>query len=96
MNKIDTNINTFKKSIESTFKAISKKSNINILFGLENKNSDQDVVLPEINRDIFFKSKLSIRGKSDSASLVNRYHNKKIHQTILHSFQNLLYLYYHQ
>ena len=80
MNKIDTNISTFKKSIESTIKAISKKSNINILFGLENKNSDQDVVLPEVNSDIFFKSKLSIRGKSDSASLVNRYHNKKIHQ----------------
>ena len=55
MNKIDTNISTFKKSIESTIKAISKKSNINILFGLENKNSDQDVVLPEVNKEIFLK-----------------------------------------
>ena len=80
MNKLDTNINTFKKSIESTIKAISKKSNINILFGSENKNLDQDVNLPEINKKKLFKSKLTIRGRSDSASLVNRYHNKILHQ----------------
>ena len=79
MNKLDTNINTFKKSIESTIKAISKKSNINILFGSENKNLDQDVNLPEINKKKLFKSKLTIRGRSDSASLVNRYHNKILH-----------------
>ena len=80
MNKLDTNINTFKKSIESTIKAISKKSNINILFGSENKNLDQDVNLPEINKKKLFKSKLTIRGRSDSASLVNRYHDKILHQ----------------
>ena len=80
MSKPNTNINTFKKSIESTIKAISKKSDINILFGSDNKSSYQNVNLPEVNKDKLYKSKLSIRGRSDSASLVNRYHDKKIHQ----------------
>ncbi len=80
MSKPNININTFKKSIESTIKAISKKSNINILFGSDNKSSFQNVNLPEVNKDKLYKSKLSIRGRSDSASLVNRYHDKKIHQ----------------
>ncbi len=80
MSKPNTDINTFKKSIESTIKAISKKSDINILFGSDNKSSYQNVNLPEVDTDKLYKSKLSIRGKSDSVSLVNRYHNKKIHQ----------------
>ena len=49
MSKPNTNINTFKKSIESTIKAISKKSDINILFGSDNKSSYQNVNLPEVN-----------------------------------------------
>ena len=80
MSKPNTNINTFKKSIESTVKAISKKSDINILFGSDNKNSYQNVNLPEVNKDKLYKSRLRIRGRSDSASLVNRYHDNKIHQ----------------
>ena len=80
MSKLTTNINTFKKSIESTVKAISKNSNINISFGADNNNSDQNVNLPEVDKNELFKSKLSIRGISDSVSLVNRYHNKKIHK----------------
>ena len=80
MSKLNTNINTFKKSIESTIKAISKNSKINVSFGADNSNSDQNVNLPEVDKNELFKSKLSIRGISDSVSLVNRYHNKKIHQ----------------
>ncbi len=80
MSKPNTNIDIFKKSIESTIKAISKKSDINILFGSDNKSSYQNVNLPEVNKNGIYKSKLSIRGRSDSASLVNRYHDKKVHQ----------------
>ena len=80
MNKLEKDINTFKKSIESTIKAISKKSDINILFGSDSKSSYQNVNLPEVNKNKLYKSKLSIRGRSDAASLVNRYHDKKMHQ----------------
>ena len=80
MTKLNTSVNTFKKSIESTIKAISKKPDINILFGSGNTNSDQNVNLPEVNKKTLYKSRLSIRSKSDSASLLNRYHNKKIHK----------------
>ena len=77
MSKPNTNINVFKKSIESTIKAISKKPDISILFGSDNKSSYQNVNLPEVNKKQLYKSKLSIRGRSDSASLVNRYHDQK-------------------
>ena len=80
MSKPNTNINVFKKSIESTIKAISKKPDISILFGSDNKSSYQNVNLPEVNKKQLYKSKLSIRGRSDSASLVNRYHDQKVHQ----------------
>ena len=80
MSKPNININIFKKSIESTIKAISKKSDISILFGSDNKSSYQNINLPEVNKNKLYKSKLSIRGMSDAASLINRYHDKKIHK----------------
>ena len=58
MNKPNTNINTFKKSIESTVKAISKKSDINILFGSDNKSSYQNVNLPEVNKNKLYNLNL--------------------------------------
>ena len=69
MSKPNTNINTFKKSIESTVKAISKKSDINILFGSDKK------LLPkckfvQVNKDKLYKSRLRIRGRSDSHHLL--------------------------
>ena len=80
MSKEDKNINIFKKSIESTVKAIANKSDISILFGTDKKNSQQDVNLPEIDKANLYESKLNIRGKSDSASLIKRYHDSKIHK----------------
>ena len=44
MDKIDTNISTFKKSIESTIKAISKKSNINILSASDLNDAAKKIV----------------------------------------------------
>ena len=82
MNKEDKNINIFKKSIESTVKAVAKKSDISILFGTNEKNSQQNVHLPEIDKANLYESKLNIRGKSDSASLIQRYHDKKIHNRL--------------
>ena len=72
MNREDKNINTFKKSIESTVKAVANKSNISILFGTDKKNSEQNVNLPEIDKANLYESKINIRGKSDSASLIQR------------------------
>ena len=88
MNKQDTNVNAFKKSIESTIKAISKNHKISVLFGSDSKNTGQDVNLPDVNKKKIYNSKLSIRGKSDSASLINRYHNKKIHKLLLRFFHS--------
>ena len=68
MSKPNTNINIFKKSIESTIKAISKKSDINILFGSEKKSSYQNVNLLEVNKNKIYKRKISIRGNSENES----------------------------
>ncbi len=82
MSKEDTNIYVFKKSIESTIKAVANKSDISILFGTDKKHSQENVNLPEIDKANLYESKLNIRGKSDSASLIQRYHDSKIHKTM--------------
>jgi len=70
----------FKKSIESTIKAISEKKNLNIFFGDIDKTKKQDILLPSLN-DFSKKSKIiMVRGMSDSASLIKKYHNTKIHE----------------
>ena len=80
MSKEDKNIDIFKKSIESTVKAIANKSDISILFGTDKKNLQENVNLPAIDKINLYKSKLNIRGESDSASLVQRYHDSIIHK----------------
>ncbi len=73
-------INTFKKSIESTCKTISKDPRISLLFG-DNKNSNEHYIhLPDISDSNYYSDKDIIRGKSDSASLIKRYHNTNIHK----------------
>ena len=70
----------FKKSIESTIKAISENKNLNIFFGDIDKTKKQDILLPSLN-DFSKKSKIiMVRGMSDSASLIKKYHNTKIHE----------------
>ena len=73
-------INTFKKPIESTCKTISKDPRISLLFG-DNKNSNEHYIhLPDISDSNYYSDKDIIRGKSDSASLIKRYHNTNIHK----------------
>ena len=80
MSKEDKNINIFKKSIESTVKAVANKPDISILFGANKKNFQRNITLPEVDKANFYQSKLNIRGKSDSASLIQRYHDSKVHK----------------
>ncbi len=82
MNNEENKIASFKKSIESTVKAISRKPNINVFFGNDRKNNEVEVNLPNINKDKFLENKDYVRGKSDSASLVGRFHNTKIHKDL--------------
>ena len=74
MNSEENKINSFKKSIESTIKAISKKSNVNVYFSNDKGTNDLDINLPSLNKDNFLEKKYYVRGISDSASLLKRFH----------------------
>ena len=82
MNEENKKPDVFKKSIESTVRSISKKSDISILFGDIKKNSKEEINLPEITKSNVNKDKDLIRGISDSASLMKRYHNSKLHKKL--------------
>ncbi len=82
MNSEENKINSFKKSIESTIKAISKKSNVNVYFSNDKGTNDLDINLPSLNKDNFLEKKYYVRGISDSASLLKRFHSKEIHKEL--------------
>ena len=69
----------FKKSTESTVRAITNKSNLNIQFNSENIKRDDVISLPKINAVLTTNEISYIRGSSDSASLINKYHNFSTH-----------------
>ena len=78
-------IENFKKSIKSTVKAISNKKDVNIQFGNDEDNKSNNISLSPISFNESLSNKEIIRGESDSASLVERYHNPKIHKEFLPS-----------
>ena len=82
MNSEENKISSFKKSIESTIKAISKKSNINVYFSNDKGTYDLDINLPTLSKDNFLEKKYYVRGISDSASLLKRFHSKEIHKEL--------------
>ncbi|MEC8100574.1 MAG: cobalamin biosynthesis protein CobT [Pseudomonadota bacterium] len=71
----------FKKSIESTIRAISEKKSLNIFFGDNIKNKSHDIVLPSIKNTSNSNIKI-IRGIGDSLSLKEKFHSSKLHQKI--------------
>ena len=88
MNEDINKINAFKKSIESTIRAISRKPNVSILFGGDKENSLQEINLPEISKNNIYENKTNVRGKSDSASLIKRYHNSQVHKKMAPKKEN--------
>ena len=83
MSKSQTNfIDSFKRSIESTVKAISKDPNISLVFGEKEAPEKYKINLPEVSKKNYSSDKTIVRGKSDSASLIKRFHDIGIHKTM--------------
>ena len=82
MSKEENIISSFKRSIESTVKAISERPSVSVLFGNEKPHNETEVNLPKISKNNFFKDKNFIRAKSDSASLVKKFHDIEIHKRL--------------
>ena len=73
-------IDSFKKSIESTVKAIAKDANISLIFGQKSVPEKDNINLPDISKKTYYLDKTIIRGESDSASLIKRFHNIEMHK----------------
>ncbi len=72
----------FQKSIESTVKAISEEKNLNIYFGDTKNNNTSDIILPVVKSSSELSDIKKIRGMSDSASLIKKYHDKNLHKKL--------------
>ena len=72
----------FQKSIESTVKAISEEKNLNIYFGDTKNNNKSDIILPVVNSSSELSDIKKIRGMSDSASLIKKYHDNNLHKKL--------------
>ena len=79
--KVET-YDSFQKSIESTAKVISEDKNLNIFFGKSTKRNQTDIFLPIIAGSSELKEIKKIRGMSDSASLIRRYHDFDLHKKL--------------
>ena len=79
--KVET-YDSFQKSIESTAKVISEDKNLNIFFGQSAKKSQTDIFLPIIAGPSELKEIKKIRGMSDSASLIRKYHDFDLHKRL--------------
>jgi len=83
MSKNNINIiDTFKKSIESTVKAIAKDADISLIFGQKASPEKYNINLPDISEKNYYSDKNIVRGESDSASLIKRFHNVEIHKAM--------------
>ena len=88
MFKKDRTNDYFKKSIESTVKAISEKKNLNIFFGETDKTKSQDIILPSIKDPSEVIKVKKIRGMGDSASLMQKFHDSILHKKLCPSQEN--------
>ena len=73
---------SFQKSIESTAKVTSEDKNLNVFFGESVKKNKTDIFLPVIDETSDLKDIEKIRGMSDSASLIRKYHDFDLHKRL--------------
>ena len=80
--KEDT-LDTFKRALSSTVKAIAEDKEIEVVFGGNSPSSEDKIILPEIN-NIFDLDNLSrIRGTADNEALIHKYRNNNTYSEFL-------------
>ena len=73
----------FKTAIASTIKSLSKKENVEVVFGNEKNNEQTDVIfLPDLNKENKINF-LKIRALADSESLKLRLSDTKIYKVVV-------------
>ena len=80
--KEDT-LDTFKRALSSTVKAIAEDKEIEVIFGNNSTSSDEKIILPEINNVFDLDNIASIRGAADNEALIYKYRNNDTYSEFL-------------
>ena len=80
--KEDT-LDTFKRALSSTVKAIAEDKEIEVIFGNNSTSSDEKIMLPEINNVFDLDNIASIRGAADNEALIYKYRNNDTYSEFL-------------
>ena len=80
--KEDT-LDTFKRALSSTVKAIAEDKEIEVIFGNNSTSSEEKIILPEINNVFDLDNIASIRGAADYEALIYKYRNNDTYSEFL-------------
>ena len=80
--KEDT-LDTFKRALSSTVKAIAEDKEIEVVFGGNSPSSEDKIILPEINNIFDLDNLSSIRGTADNEALIHKYRNNNTYSEFL-------------
>ena len=80
--KEDT-LDTFKRALSSTVKAIAEDKEIEVIFGNNSTSSNEKIILPEINNVFDLDNIASIRGAADNEALIYKYRNNDTYSEFL-------------
>ena len=80
--KEDT-LDTFKRALSSTVKAIAEDKEIEVIFGNNSNSSEEKIILPEINNVFDLDNIASIRGTADNEALIYKYRNNDTYSEFL-------------
>ena len=80
--KEDT-LDTFKRALSSTVKAIAEDREIEVIFGNNSTSSEEKIILPEINNIFDLDNIASIRGAADNEALIYKYRNNDTYNEFL-------------
>jgi cobaltochelatase CobT len=80
--KEDT-LDTFKRALSSTVKAIAEDKEIEVVYGGNSPSSENKIILPEINNIFDLDNLSSIRGTADNEALIHKYRNNNTYSEFL-------------
>ena len=79
----EDNLDTFKRALSSTVKAIAENKEIEVIFGNNSTSSEEKIILPEINNVFDLDNIASIRGAADNEALIYKYRNNDTYSEFL-------------
>ena len=79
----EDSLDTFKRALSSTVKAIAEDKEIEVTFGNNSSSSEEKIILPEINNVFDLDNIASIRGAADNEALIYKYRNNDTYSEFL-------------